>query len=308
MRAVITGGAGCIGSELAEALIARGDQVVIYDNFSSGRREHVVHLPCTVVEGDLLDRPAFVRAAAGAEFIWHLAANSDVRFSPGRDFEQNAVATHNVLETARECGIHGVAFTSSSAVYGISEVQPIPETQPPRPISLYGATKLAAEALVAAYAHMFGIEAWIFRLANIVGPKVRRRGRTVISDFISKLRENPARLEILGDGRQAKSYLSSAECIEALLFATRHAHAPCSILNVGGSDSLPVRHIAEMVVEAMGLSAVEFTFTGGEGGWPGDVPRFLLDTGALARLGWRARHNSEESVRSAIGATLERLS
>jgi UDP-glucose 4-epimerase len=307
MRAVITGGAGCIGSELAEALIARGDQVVVYDSFSSGRREHVAHLACTVIEGDLLDRPAFARAAAGADFIWHLAANSDVRFAPGRDLEQNVVATHNVLETARECGVRGIAFTSSSAVYGISDVQPIPETQPPRPISLYGATKLGAEALISAYAQMFGIEAWIFRLANIVGPKVRQSGRTVISDFVAKLRENPARLEILGDGRQAKSYLSSAECVEALLFATTHAHAAVSVFNVGGPDSLAVRRIAEMVVEAMGLGAVEFTFTGGEGGWPGDVPRFRLDTGALARLGWRARRNSEQSVRAAIDATLERL-
>lgn len=307
MRVVVTGGAGCIGSELAEALAARGDDVVIYDNLSSGCREHVAHFPCTLVEGDLLDRPAFTRAAAGAEFIWHLAANPEVRFSPGRDLEQNVIATHNVLETARECGIHALAFASTSAVYGVSETQPIPETQPPRPISLYGATKLAAEALVSAYAHMFGVRSWIFRLANIVGPKERRRGRTVVSDFISKLRENPARLEILGDGRQAKSYLASAECIEAMLFAVERAREPLNVLNVGGPDSLTVTRIAEMVVEAMGLRDVRFVCTGGEGGWPGDIPRFRLDASALGRLGWRARQGSEESVREAIRATLERL-
>lgn len=307
MRAVVTGGAGCIGSELAEGLIARGDHVVVYDNFSSGCRERVAHLPCTVIEGDLLDRPAFERAAAGADFIWHLAANPDVRFAPGRDLEQNVIATHNVLETARESGIRGLAFTSTSAIYGVSETQPIPETHPPRPVSVYGATKLAAEALVGAYAQMFGVRAWIFRLANIVGPKARTRGRTVISDFVAKLRENPARLEILGDGRQAKSYLSSAECIEAMLFAVERACEPLNIFNVGGPDSLPVLRIAEMVAESMGLRDVEFVCTGGEGGWPGDVPRFRLDASALGRLGWRARQGSEESVRGAIRATLERL-
>jgi UDP-glucose 4-epimerase len=307
MRVVVTGGAGCIGSELAAALVKRGEKVVIYDNFSSGRREHIAHLPCTVIDGDLLDRPTFARAATGADFIWHLAANPDVRFAAGRDLEQNVVATHNVLETAREYGIRGLAFTSSSAVYGVSETQPIPETHPPRPISVYGATKLAAEALVSAYAYMSGGRAWIFRLANIVGPKVRAQGRTVISDFVAKLRDNPARLEILGDGWQAKSYLSSAECIEAMLFAVEHATEPVNVLNVGGADSLTVVRIAEMVVEAMGLRGVEFVFTGGEGGWPGDVPRFRLDASALERLGWRARQGSEDSVRDAIRATLERF-
>jgi UDP-glucose 4-epimerase len=307
MRTLVTGGAGSIGSELAEALVARGEDVVIYDNFSSGCREHVAHLPCTVIEGDLLDPAAFARAAAGADFIWHLAANPDVRFAPGRDFEQNVTATHNVLETARQCGIRGLAFTSTSAIYGVSEIQPIPETQPPRPISVYGATKLAAEALLCAYAHRFGVQAWIFRLANIVGPKVRTHGRTVISDFVAKLRQNPARLEILGDGRQAKSYLSSAECIEAMLFAVEHAREPFNLFNVGGADSLPVMRIAEMVAEAMGLEGVEFVSTGGEGGWPGDVPRFRLDASALERLGWRARLSSEASVRAAIRATLERF-
>lgn len=307
MRVLVTGGAGCIGSELAAALAGRGDDVTIYDNFFSGRREHVAGLPCTVVEGDVLDPGALNRAAAGVDFIWHLAANPDVRFSPGRDLDQNVVATHHVLEAARLCGVRGFALASTSAVYGICGDAPIPETHPPRPISVYGATKLAAEALVSAYAHLFNMRAWIFRLANIVGPKTRRHGRTVISDFIAKLRENPARLEILGDGRQAKSYLASSECVEAMLFAVEHAREPLNVFNVGGPDSLTVLRIAEMVAQAMGLRNVEFVYTGGEGGWPGDVPRFTLDAGALARLGWRARRTSEQSVREAIGATLERL-
>jgi UDP-glucose 4-epimerase len=214
--------------------------------------------------------------------VFHLAANPDVR--GGGDLEQNVIATYNVLEAARASRIPQFVFTSTSAVYGIAGKQPIPESWPLRPISLYGATKAGAEALISAYAHLQGMRACIFRLANIVGSKVRRRGRTVISDFIAKLNRNPRRLDILGDGRQAKSYLSTAECIEAILFATERSGQPLTVLNVGGSDSLSVTRIAELVIQAMGLEGVEFAYTGTEGGWPGDVPRFLLDVSAVNAL------------------------
>jgi len=190
-------------------------------------------------------------------------------------------------------------------VYGIAERLPIAEDQPCRPISLYGATKLACEAMIGSFQHLFGIQSWIFRFANVVGPKVRKRGGTVIGDFINRLRENPHRLRILGDGFQAKSYLLSAECVEAMRFAVRHANAGLNLYNLGCTDSLQVRRIAEMVVEAMGLRGVEYEFTGGEGGWPGDVPRFTLDVSAINRLGWRAAHNSAEAVAIALRASLE---
>ncbi|HWR51310.1 MAG TPA: NAD-dependent epimerase/dehydratase family protein [Bryobacteraceae bacterium] len=298
MRAIITGGAGCIGSELAAALLARGDSVVVIDNFSSGREEHLAGLPVEVIRADLLDKPVLPEA----DVVFHLAANPDVR--GGGDLEQNVVATYNVLEAARVARISQFVFTSSSAVYGLAGSHPIPESHPLQPISLYGATKAGAEALISAYAHLYGMQARIFRLANIVGRKVRRRGRTVISDFIAKLTEHPRRLEILGDGRQAKSYLSTAECIEAMLFAMARTGQPMAVLNAGGSDRLTVTRIAELVVEAMGLQGVEFAYTGGQGGWPGDVPHFLLDVSAINGLGWRARLNSEESVRRAIAGTL----
>lgn len=298
MRAIITGGAGCIGSELAATLVRRGDTVVVIDDFSSGREEHLAGLPVEVIRASLLDRPAF----PGADVIFHLAANPDVR--GGGDLEQNVIATFNVLEAARTARIPQFVFTSTSAVYGVADVQPIPESCPLRPISLYGATKAGAEALISAYSHLYGMRACVFRLANIVGSKVRRRGRMVISDFIAKLSENPRRLEILGDGRQAKSYLSTEECIEAILFAMEQNRQPLTVLNVGGSDRLSVTRIAELVVEAMQLQPVEFRYTGTEGGWPGDVPRFLLDVSALSALGWRARLNSEQSVRRAISGTL----
>jgi UDP-glucose 4-epimerase len=204
----------------------------------------------------------------------------------------------------RRQGVRRLVFSSTSAVYGVSEVQPIPENSPTRPISLYGATKLSCEAMICAFQNLFGMDCWIFRFANIVGSKVRKTSRTVIGDFIDRLRRDPSYLKILGNGRQAKSYLLSEECVDAMLFAVDHAPHGLHIFNLGCSDSVSVRRIADMVVDAMGLESVRYEFTGGEGGWPGDVPRFLLDVAAINRLGWRARHNSEEAIALAIRSTL----
>ena len=310
-RVLVTGGAGCIGSELCAALVARGDNVVALDNLSSGKVEHVAALEnrpnFRLVVGDLLDPAALDEVVRGAGIVYHLAANPDVKFTPDapdRDLRQNTLATHALLEAMRRHGVPRIAFASTSAVYGISPRQPIPEDQAPRPTSLYGATKLACEALIGAYQHLFGLQAWVFRFANIVGGKSRAKGQTVLSDFVAKLRADPRRLPILGDGRQAKSYLAVDECVAAMLFAVENAREPLNIFNLGGDDSLTVRRIAEMVVAAMGLRDVEFAFTGTEAGWPGDVPRFRLDVTAINRLGWRARRGSEQAVAGAIGALL----
>jgi len=311
-RVLVTGGAGCIGSDLAEALLDRGYSVTVLDNLSSGKWEHIEPLRARhgfrFIEGDLLDPAALASAMDGVEMVYHLAANPDVKFLPtdptDKDLRQNTLATYLVLEAMRCRGIRRLAFSSTSAIYGISERQPIPEDAPPRPISLYGATKLSCEAMISAFQHLFEMDCWIFRFANIVGPKVRKRGGTVIGDFIDKLRRNPARLRILGNGRQAKSYLLSEECVEAMLFAIDHAPRGLNIFNLGCHDSLSVTRIAEMVADAMGLGVVAHEFTGGEGGWLGDVPRFSLDVTAINRLGWRARHNSEQAVAQAIAATL----
>jgi len=203
-------------------------------------------------------------------------------------------------------GIKKLAFTSTSAVYGLAPKLPISEHDFfPQPISLYGATKLACEALISAFSHLFGMQCWIFRLANIVGPKQRRYGKTVISDLIAKLRQDPRRLLMLGDGRQEKSYLTARDCVEGMLFAVERSREQLTVLNLGGDDTITITRIAEMIVEAMGLRGVEFEYTGTEGGWPGDVPRFVLDVTAINRLGWRARYNSEESVALAIRGILE---
>jgi UDP-glucose 4-epimerase len=310
---VITGGAGCIGSDLAESLIAAGCRVIVLDNLSSGKIEHIEPLLSSpnfrFLEADLLHPSAWEDAFAGADMVYHFAANPDIKFIEGeatdKDLQQNTIATYNVLESARRHGVRRFAFSSTSAVYGISPIQPIPENACPRPISLYGATKLAGEAMISAFSNLFGMQCWIFRFANIVGAKVRKKGRTVISDFIQKLKENPRRLEILGDGYQAKSYLLASECIDSMLYVVAHAKEPLNIYNLGCSDSLSVKRIGDMVVGAMGLTGVEYSFTGGEGGWPGDVPRFTLDVSALNRLGWKARYSSEEAVARAIRYTLQ---
>jgi UDP-glucose 4-epimerase len=313
-KMLVTGGAGCIGSELTNALLDRGHHVTVLDNLSSGRRERLEdllgHARFRFCEGDVLDADALNDAMAGAEMVWHLAANPDVKFTPGdatdKDLKQNTLATHHVLEAMRRHEIKRLAFASTSAVYGLCDRLPISEDQAPLPISLYGASKLACEALIGAFQHLFEMQVWIFRFANIVGPKVRTRGRTVIGDFIHKLRQDPTQLKILGNGKQAKSYLLNSECVDAMLYVVENAQDPLNLFNLGCDDWLSVDRIAELVVDAMGLSAVSFEYTGTEGGWPGDVPRFLLDVAALNRLGWKATHNSEEAVCIAIRAALER--
>jgi UDP-glucose 4-epimerase len=316
MKILVTGGAGCIGSDLVDALLLRGDEVIAVDNLSSGKVEHILPFADRAgfrfVEGDLLDSGLLDPLLPGVDIIYHLAANPDVKFTPGdrtdKDLQQNTIATYNVLEAARRNSVRKLAFSSTSAIYGISPIQPIPESAfLPNPISLYGATKLACEAQISAFQHLFDMQCWIFRFANIVGSKTRKVGRTVISDFVNRLLENPRKLLILGNGLQAKSYLLSQECVEAMLYVVDHAPAPLNIYNLGCEDSLSVNRIAEMVVEAMDLKDVAFEYTGTEGGWPGDVPRFRLDVAALNRLGWKARYTSEQAVGSAIRSMLHEM-
>jgi UDP-glucose 4-epimerase len=313
MKMLVTGGAGCIGSDLAQALVDRGNHVRVVDNLSSGKSEHIAplrgHPAFEFVEGDL-EHPAQVDAVmSGVDMVYHLAANPDVKFiaedPTDKDLRQNTICTYNVLESMRKHDVRRLVFASTSAVYGISPVQPIPESAFfPQPISLYGATKLACEAMISAFRNLFDMQCWIFRFANVVGPKVRKTGRTVIGDFIVRLRENPEKLVILGDGKQAKSYLLSDECVSAMLFAVEHAKEPLNVYNLGCDDWLQVTDIADMVVSAMGLRGVTYEFTGGAGGWPGDVPRFRLDVSAIKRLGWKAELNSAQAVESAIESTL----
>lgn len=311
-RALVTGGAGCIGSDLAEGLLADGQEVIVLDNLSSGKLEHIEalrdHPKFEFLQGDMLEESSLSEALEGVEIVYHLAANPDIKFQVGdptdRDLWQNTVATQRLLDAMSRRNVKKIAFASSSAVYGIQEQLPISETAVCRPISLYGASKLACEAVIGAFAHLFEMQCWLFRFANIVNVKTRKRGGTVIGDFIEKLRQNPRELLILGNGKQAKSYLHSHDCVNAMRFVVEHAREPINLYNLGSSDWMTVTAIADAVVAAMGLSDVTYRYTGTEGGWPGDVPRFLLDVRKLADLGWKAKDSSAEAITETISSLL----
>jgi UDP-glucose 4-epimerase len=309
MFSLVTGGAGFIGSHLVDALAARGDEVVVVDNLSAGTPDNISTAPGSgkvrLVEADLLG-DGWQEACDGVGRIYHIAADPDVRGSartPGAVFSNNVVATQRVLEFARDKGVEELVFTSTSTVYGEAKIIPTPEDYAPmEPISVYAASKLASEALISAYAATFGMRTWVYRFANIIGP---RSNHGVIWDFVHKLRDNPRELEILGDGRQTKSYLDVASCVDAMLFAAGHSHAPFNVFNIGSEDWIDVRSIAEIIVEEMGLSDVAFRFTGGDRGWVGDVPRMQLAVERMKALGWRPETSSAGSVRSAVRALLD---
>ncbi|HLE96631.1 MAG TPA: NAD-dependent epimerase/dehydratase family protein [Candidatus Thermoplasmatota archaeon] len=307
MRALVTGGAGFIGSHLVDRLLAQGHEVVVFDNLSSGRTEflaqHAGNPRLSILHADLLDLGAITRAIVGVDAVWHLAANPDIRYGMEHtdwDLKQNAVATYNVLEAMRKAGCKRIAFASTSTIYGERVAVPTPEDAAPvLPISLYGASKLAGEAYVSAFVGTFGLQAWIFRFANIIGP---RGTHGVIVDFVEKLKKDRTRLEVLGDGRQSKSYLMVDELVDAMLLVVDRAKEPINVYNLGSSDALEVRRIAELVLDRTGQRGARIAYTGGARGWAGDVPRMLLDTTAVNRLGWKAKRTSEEAVREAVEA------
>lgn len=302
----VTGGAGFIGSNVVDRLLEdEENRVTVYDNLSSGRREfpaqHVEDERFLLVEADLLDSDSLKNAIKGHEFVFHLAANPDIRkgsIQTDLDLKQNLIATHDLLEAMRLEGIRKIAFSSTSTVFGEPTIIPTPENYGPSlPISLYGASKLACEGLISAYCHLFKMTAWIFRFANVVG---ERGTHGILHDFLEKLRRNPLELEILGDGEQTKSYIDVKSCVDAMLFAINHASDRVNLLNIGNEDQVTVRRIAEVLVEELDLRDVEFKFTGGKRGWRGDVPVMMLSTEKLKKLGWRPRMSSEDAVRNTV--------
>ncbi|MCK9631337.1 MAG: NAD-dependent epimerase/dehydratase family protein [Methanoregula sp.] len=306
---VVTGGAGFIGSHLVDTLVARGDRVVVIDSLAAGHEETIVgHLKsgrARLVKADLLS-DGWQDALKGADRVYHLAADPDVRQSamtPDPTFRNNIVATYRVLEAMRVHAVPELVFTSTSTVYGNATVIPTPEYYAPfEPVSVYGASKLACEALISAYCHSFGMRSWQFRFANIIGS---RSGHGVITDFVRKLKENPKELEILGNGKQTKSYLEVRECIRAVEFAIAHAKQPVNTFNIGSEDWIDVVAIADIVTDAMGLKNVHYRFTGGELGWVGDVPKMQLSVERLKALGWQPELGSRESVRIAAQAAVQ---
>ncbi|MCD6235506.1 MAG: GDP-mannose 4,6-dehydratase, partial [Thaumarchaeota archaeon] len=305
-KVLVTGGAGFIGSHLVDYLMDRGFSVTVLDNLSSGRTENIARWignpRFKFIRGDLLNYADLEKSLEGCGTVFHLAADPEVKRGsekPELHYRQNVEATFRLLETIRKNGsVEKLVFASSSTVYGEASQIPTPETYSPlEPISVYGASKLACEALITAYAHTYGFKAVILRLANIIGPRSRHG---VIYDFINKLLRNPRVLEILGDGTQTKSYLHVDDCVEAMVLASERSEPRVEVFNIGSEDWINVKRIAEIVVEELGLEGVEFKFTGGvDGGrgWPGDVKEMLLDISKIKRLGWKPRYNSEEAVR-----------
>lgn len=298
---LVTGGAGFIGSHLVDALVSRGETVRVLDNLSSGRIEFLKHHSDSNVEivlGDLLDLDLVSSAMAGVDVVHHLAANPDIRLGievTDTDLKQGTLATYNVLEGMRKSGVSKISFSSSSAVYGEAGEMPTPESYGPTlPISLYGASKLASEALISAWAGTFGAVAWIHRFANIVGP---RGTHGVIYDFIHKLQKNPSALEVLGDGRQEKSYMGVVDTVEAMLHVIGMDHGKTALYNLGTDQTVSVSRIAEIVIEAAGLKDVAINYTGGDRGWAGDVPKTWLNVDKLYSSGFQPEMNSEEAVR-----------
>jgi UDP-glucose 4-epimerase len=302
---MVTGGAGFIGSHVVDALVGRGALVTVVDNFSTGYRELVHEGPqVALVEADLLDFARLSRAMEGHEFVFHLAANADVRdglLHPRKDVEQNVIATQNVLEAMREHGVRKIAFSSTGALYGDAPVFPTPEDAPfPVQTSLYGASKVAAEGLLTAYAFGYQFETWVFRFVSLLGP---RYSHGHVIDFWRKLRRDPSVLDVLGDGHQKKSYLHVTDCVRAMLTAIDHearAHigddaSRIHVFNLGHSDVLEVNESIRIICRELGVSPT-IRYSGGARGWVGDAPRILLDTQRIRSLGWAPAKTIEESV------------
>jgi len=283
--ALVTGGAGFIGSHVVDALLERGVAVRIIDDFSTGFRQFV-NPSAELLEANLLDFDAIRPAFVGVDLVLHLAANADVRhglLQPRKDLEQNLLVTHHVLEAMRAEGVSRIAFSSTGAVYGDAAVLPTPEDAPfPVQTSLYGASKVAAEALLSAYAHGYGFRSSIFRFVSMLGPRYTHGH---VFDFWRKLKADPRRLEVLGDGKQQKSYLHVKDCVRALLLAVERQREPVGILNIGHDGWLSVNESIAIICQQLAVSPA-LTYTGGDRGWVGDAPKILLDTQRLRALGW----------------------
>jgi UDP-glucose 4-epimerase len=303
MRSLIVGGAGFVGSHLTDLLVERGT-VTVFDNLSVGRREFIArHLAsgrATLIEGDALALDALTAAMRGHDVVFHLAANPEARWGLERtrlDLEQGTIATYNSLEAARLAGVPRFVFSSSGTVYGNTD-EPCGEMDLGHlPISLYGASKIAGEALIAAYSECFGLKGFVCRFGNVVGS---RGTHGAILDFCKKLKAHPEYLDVLGDGRQAKPYLHVTDCAAGLLHVLDHASDPMNVFNLAPPDVTSVRRIAELCVAASPHKSARIEYSGGSQGWAGDVPRSRIKPDKLAALGFSVRFTSDAAVEKAV--------
>ena len=304
MKYFVTGASGFIGSTLVDRLLQDGHSVVGYDNRSTGLKEFLElaekNKSFTFVLADLLDTKKLTEAMGGCEFVFHLAANADVRFGtdhPDRDLQQNTIATFNVLEAMRKNNIKKIGFSSTGSVYGESKVFPTPEDAPcPIQTSLYGASKLAGEGLIAAYCEGFGFQGFIFRFVSILG---ERYTHGHVFDFYKQLLEHPDHLHILGNGKQRKSYLYVQDCVDAIFFAVQNAKEKVNIFNLGVDSYCEVNDSVGWICNALGLKP-KLTYSGGERGWIGDNPFIFLDTQRIRSLGWKPKLTIQQGVECTV--------
>ena len=300
MKFFVTGAAGFIGSNLVDRLLADGHEVVGYDNFSTGMPKFLEEAGDNprfqLVEQDVLTSTAFADAITGCDFVFHFAANADVRFGtehPRRDLEQNTIATYNVLEAMRTNGISRIAFSSTGSVYGEATVIPTPENAPfPIQTSLYAASKLAGEGLIAAYCEGFGFQAHIFRFVSILG---ERYTHGHVFDFVKKLKQNPTELPVLGNGKQRKSYLYVQDCIDAMLLAIEQAKDKVNVFNLGVDADCQVLDSVGWITEHLGVKP-RIELTGGDRGWIGENPFIFLDTTKIQALGWKPKYTIQQGI------------
>lgn len=306
MKILVTGAAGFIASNLIPRLLDRGDQVAGIDNFFLGKREYLVQHSCfTFHEFDLLDlaRLETVMREFRPDRIWHLAANSDISFGTKYtdfDLKGGTLVTYNVLEAMRRVAVREIVFSSSGAVYGEPTVMPTPENYGPiLPISLYAASKVACETLITAFTHNYDMRSWIFRFGNIVGPNPTHG---VIYDFVLRLRDDPTRLVVLGNGTQSKPYVYVDDCLDGMEYGVEHARESVNVYNLAVEDQTSVREITDATIQAMGIdrSAIDVQYGEGPRGWKGDVAQVQLDTRRMTALGWKPRLSSGEAVRKTV--------
>jgi len=311
MKAMVTGGAGFIGSHLVDRLLDEGYFVSVVDNMSCGCLENLQHHSgnprLTVHKVDIRDVGQLERIFAGHYVVFHMAAHADIRRSLEDhrvDLESNLVGTLNVLEAMCKNGVQDLVFASTSALYGEAEVTPTPEDYSPVQTSLYGASKLACEAYMEAYTQFSPLKFWSFRFSNVVGERCRRG---VIWDFVHKLRRNPRDLEILGDGRQSKEYLYVKDCVDGMMIGYRRASGSVNLFNLAIEEQTIVDRVADIVIEEMGLNDVKRRYTGGSRGWIGDNPVVVLSIDRIKKLGWKPKVSSEEAIRRTVRWTLNEV-
>lgn len=313
MRYFLTGGAGFIGSHMADKLLKEGHEVTVFDNLSSGTESRIAHhkkdKKFRFIKGDLLKKTELVKAMKGHDFVMHFASNPDIAKAlkqPDIDLNLGIIAAFNVLDAMRLNGIKKIAFPSGSGVYGdVGSTYTKENFGPLLPISMYGASKLSVEALISAFCSQYDLQAWIFRFANIIGP-MQTHGVTL--DFVRKLKANPKELMILGDGTQSKSYVYVTEIIDAMMFCISHSSHKVNLFNVASNDFISVNEIAQIAINEMELKKVQLNYTGGNRGWKGDVPIVRLDVTKLNKLGFKVKLSSKEAVRKTIKDVIKELS